>query len=489
VADNLNITIGADTSKLRADLKLAEAALRDLIKQERLLAQEAQKTGDRGKLDAITPSVVAAEKSVRSLRGELNKTSFAMDVLAQKSTRRLLTQFNDLGRTTQNIAQVFGGLAGGFAGGFLAGAVVKGVQQLSDSLANVNAELIRVRDLGREIGARPMAIQAFGEIAKEAGGSAADAEKAITGVAQAFEKFRTEAGAAATGGVMVMRGSLQRTADAAKEVTSNFSAGVAVLRGSAPLVFELAKSYEMLGVNQAKYKATQEGQLKLTIDTFAAFQRAAQQKLFDPIQLNAMSKFLFGGVPADSMLKIIPGEIDKLTAKLKELAGAPRGIKADDIIAQEELDKAKTRMDKIFADVFASLNRQNVASQTAINNLFADFLGTTLPGWGAGVSGFFANFFPKLQADWESSWQILNANFLRNQGETIDQLLARWQGYFTSLLDIIQKAASAASSTLSKSFPGDPGGAPAMPAGNGGFAGGGLSAGRDPAPATRSWRD
>jgi hypothetical protein len=169
VADNLNITIGADTSKLRADLKLAEAALRDLIKQERLLAQEAQRTGERGKLDAITPSVVAAEKAVRSFRKELYDTGSAMDVLAQRSTRRLLTQFNSLGKTTQNIAQVVGGLAAGFAGGFLAGAVVKGVQQLSDSLANVNAELIRIRDLGREIGAKPLTIQAFGEIAKQAG--------------------------------------------------------------------------------------------------------------------------------------------------------------------------------------------------------------------------------------------------------------------------------------------------------------------------------
>jgi hypothetical protein len=471
VADNLNITISADTSKLRADLKLAEAALRDLIKQERLLAQEAAKTGERGKLDAITPSVVAAEKAVGSFRRELYDSGSAMDVLAQRSTRRLLTQFNNLGKTTQNIATVVGGLAGGFAGGFLAGAVVKGVQQLSDAIGDVSKELIRVRDLGREIGQKPMVIQAFGEIAKQAGGSAEDAEKILSGVAESFAKFRTEAGKPmAPGGVTVMRGA----AAAAKDVQSTISSGVAVFRGNSQLLFDLSKSYEMLGVTQEKYKGTQEDTLKLTRDTAAAFLRATQQKLFDPVQLNEISKALFKGLPADAAVVILPDLITKLNAKLAELAAAPRGITAEDIVKQQELNAAKARVDEFFDDTLSGYNRWLVATQTASNNWLADFLGKTLPEWGAGLSGFFTNFFPKLQDDLQSSWQTLNDNQLRNTGETIDQLLTRWQGYFTSLLEIIQKGVAAASSTLSKSFPGDPGGAPAMPADNGGFAGGGF---------------
>jgi hypothetical protein len=292
----------------------------------------------------------------------------------------------------------------------------------------------------------------------------------------------------APGGVTVMRG----TAEAAKEVQSTISSGVAVFRGNSQLLFDLSKSYEMLGVTQKKYKGTQEDTLKLTRDTAAAFLKATQQKLFDPVQLNEISKALFKGLPADAALVILPDLITRLNAKLAELAAAPRGITADDIIAQQELDKAKSRMDVVFADIFGGLNRANVASQTAINNAFATFVGTTLPGWGAGVSAFFTNFFPQLQADLQSSWQTFNDNQLRNTGETIDQLLTRWQGYFTSLLDIIQKAASAAASTLSKI-----GGSPATGAVGEDFGGGNalasraaaLSAGRDPAPATRSWRD
>jgi hypothetical protein len=71
-------------------------------------------------------------------------------------------------------------------------------------------------------------------------------------------------------------------------------------------VFDLAKSYQMLGVDQKKYKGTQEDTLKLTTDTAAAFLKASQQKLFDPVQLNEISKALFKGLPADAALVILP---------------------------------------------------------------------------------------------------------------------------------------------------------------------------------------
>jgi hypothetical protein len=235
VADNLNITIGADTSKLRADLKLAEAALRDLIKQERLLAQEAQRTGERGKLDAITPSVVAAEKAVRSFRKELYDTGSAMDILAQRSTRRLLTQFNSLGKTTQNIAQVVGGLAAGFAGGFLAGRRGQGRPAIERQLGQ------RQRRADQDPGPRPRARRQAtdysgvrGDRQGEPGERPAMLRRSLAVSPKVSQKLRTEAGKPiAPGWVTVMRGNLQSAAAAGKEVQSTLSGGVAVIRGGA----------------------------------------------------------------------------------------------------------------------------------------------------------------------------------------------------------------------------------------------------------------
>lgn len=72
-SNNLTISIGADSSKLRADLALAQAALSKTKKEFRALAAEAEKTGDRTKLDQFAPSVAAADAAVRKLSGSLKK--------------------------------------------------------------------------------------------------------------------------------------------------------------------------------------------------------------------------------------------------------------------------------------------------------------------------------------------------------------------------------------------------------------------------------
>ena len=51
MADNLTIQIGADTSKLRADLALAQAEVRKLGREMSTMARDASRTGDRSALD------------------------------------------------------------------------------------------------------------------------------------------------------------------------------------------------------------------------------------------------------------------------------------------------------------------------------------------------------------------------------------------------------------------------------------------------------
>lgn len=72
MADNsLTIAIGADSSKLRADLALATASVRDLSKQMNAAAKAALKSGDREGVEALASQLGAAEAKAGGLRREM----------------------------------------------------------------------------------------------------------------------------------------------------------------------------------------------------------------------------------------------------------------------------------------------------------------------------------------------------------------------------------------------------------------------------------
>jgi len=132
--DNLTINITASTNEAEVNIAKVEAKLRSLTRERRKAADEFEKTGDDKRLASVIPQISATEKQLASLRKEVGRTSSVMDVLATKSMRRLLTQFDNVGKSAQNIAMVMGGVTGSFAGGFLAASVFKGLGTLIDLL-------------------------------------------------------------------------------------------------------------------------------------------------------------------------------------------------------------------------------------------------------------------------------------------------------------------------------------------------------------------
>src|SRR6185436_16927084 len=185
---NLDFQISADSTKARADIELLKGSLQQAQKEVRALRTEGAKSGDVLPSAALQTSVArvqALEKQLASLNRTTKETSSVMDVLATKSMRRLLTQFDNVGKSAQNIAMVMGGVTGSFAGGFLAASVFKGISTLIGQLDAVNERLLKLRDTAQQTGQRPAAIEAAQRIARLQGRSAEDADKIMTGTAKA----------------------------------------------------------------------------------------------------------------------------------------------------------------------------------------------------------------------------------------------------------------------------------------------------------------
>lgn len=459
MADNLTISIAANTDKANANLALLQAQLRATNKEVRALANAGAKVGDAvpsAGLQAATARAGALNTQIRELNGSLGQTSTAMDLLSQRSTRRLLTQFNSLGKTARNLASVFGGIAGGFAGGFVAGAAVSAVQQLSQALSDVAEKLTKLRTLARETGLPPAAIEAARKLATARGESADDATKMMTKTAEAFQKMKTEAGKPIQmSGVKDLTQRTEEAGNAATTATSEFQKGTAVLRGNSRITFDASKAYELLGVRQKDYKDNAQGVLQFQTATNKAFLEFAQKGRLSASQLNAISQELYG-LPKDTALALIPGQLADMAKKMKELGDIQARI--DAVTA---MNVQKDRVAEMFNFMLDKGSDWRVAMSTASNKWLADTVTSVKAVWS------------QIGADFQSSWATMWQNMANSMPDWIgptkqafSDFLQWMESATTGTADAIGRAWASMRATLSTSFPGDPGGFPAMPAGN-----------------------
>jgi len=452
--DNLTISISANTAAAEVNIAKVEARLRALTRERRKAADEFEKTGDDKRLTAVIPQLAATEKQLASLRRETEKTSSVMDVLATKSMRRLLTQFDNVGKSAQNIAMVMGGVTGSFAGGFLAASVFKGLGVISELLADVNKKLRELRETARETGQRPAVVEAARRIVQSQGLDASVADKIMSSGAEDFAKAKTEAGKPISlTGVKDLTDRTLEAANATNQLTSEFSKQIATLRGSSPILFDLAKAYDIIGVKAKDYQDTVAGEEKFNRDRMVAFVKLAESGRMSASQLNELSKVLFKGLPADSFLEAAPKLIANLDAEIKRLGDIDARIKLS-----KAADAARGQRNQVFSDWFDSIvdfwNRMDIAA----NNWQTNFLTKTFPEWLA-----------QLQKDWTEGWDRMWAG-LPNGQDWMDRTKAAFAQMWedmkataTAAADAIAAAFNAAKQTLSTSFPGDPGGFPAMP--------------------------
>lgn len=85
--DNLSVSIGADSGKLRADLALAQTALREFGRELRTAAAQARQTGETSHLQAVAGRYQAAEVRARALAAEIRAATAAALAAAPASTR------------------------------------------------------------------------------------------------------------------------------------------------------------------------------------------------------------------------------------------------------------------------------------------------------------------------------------------------------------------------------------------------------------------
>jgi hypothetical protein len=401
--DNLTINITATTDQAEVNIAKVEARLRALTRERKKAADEFEKTGDDKRLKAVIPTLAATTKELAGLRKETDRTGSAIDALATKSVRRLLTQFDNVGKSASNIAMVLGGVTGSFAGGFLAASVFAGIAKLVNGLDAVAERLKKIRDEAQKTGQSPLAVQAGERISERAGQKPDALSGFMTGVAEAAAAAQT-AGKELTGGVKVMRGSMGAAGDDAKEMGSQITKGVTLLRGSSPLTLDLAKVYDMLGVSMKGVTGAGDSLLKKQLEVAEAFVR--QQKSFNPLQLNEIAKAL-KFESADVALKLLPDKIKAIRAEIDKLNASPSGITPEAILSQETADGAKARVDQIFQDWNASLWKFRNQLTTESNNWVADFIEKTLPAWKQG----FLNFWPQLIQDFKNAWADTAALF------------------------------------------------------------------------------
>lgn len=422
--NNLTFEFKGDASQLNAEIERVKLQIQGLRQQ----ARAAFRGGDTAGVGEYTSQIGKLQTNLAGLNRTLANTGNEA-VATGRSMAVSARSFRSLDQAVLGLGRSLGDAQAGIA----AFAAFRGFSALYAQIEETRKKLAELRDLAQQTMQTPAAIKAAQDIVERLGLSGEVAKNMLTGVAEALAKVRTEAGAPVnpSGLVEVINGT--------KDAISGIEHGVLVLRGSSKIVFDLANAYQLLGINLKNYKGTQEDTLRLQRDVFAAFERAAQLKLFDPVQLNEMSKALFKGASAAQALKAIPEILRQIN---DEMAKNPQI--AADFAAQEALDASTARLKQMVDERIAEHNRLWTEYQTSWQTALAKFI-EGIPQWVAG---------------WEQ-WKQGNK-------AAVDDMVAYVEGAATRIANALSQAFASARQTLATSFPGDPS-IPAMPMAAGGY--------------------
>ena len=467
---NLDFNVTAKTGQARADLKLLQEELNNVGRQLRA----AVRAGDTAGARALADSFGVMQTQLVGLKRELNATEGAMIGL-DRSMGLTARSFRSLHGAILGIGKALGGAQAGL----VAFAAFTGLEALIKNLDAVDERLRKIRDTAREVGQKPLTIQAGQEIAGEAGGKPEDADKMFTAFGAAVEKAQTAAGAA-VGPVQVLRGSMNEAGKEAQNLGSQFVGSVAVLRGGAPITLDLAKAYTTLGVKltdiDGKRKTMQEGFIK------AGKAFLAQKNNFSPEQLNALSKALFQ-VPAKTALEQLPDQITKIQQKITELNNSERGATDARLAQIKELDTERSGLLAAWMELDAKLANSLRGNQIAATKWLTDILKGKadfeeafkqgLAQWTFHL-GDFDNWMKDTKAAFSTFWTDLGTDFA-NSMKLWEEALPDFSGWiertkaaFSSMwADIVATAKSAAAAIAGAG--GGAGATAAQPFASGGY--------------------
>ena len=313
--DNLTVQISADSSKLRADLSLAQSKLREFGREVKKAADEARKTGDTTRLKEVSAQYEAMAAQVRGLNRALVQTNQAANVAAKG--------IGTLGTTAAGAVTSLSNLVKGFA-------VTAGMSGFFNMINKTKDELLELERMRLATGFDRSTLKAVNETLEDTGAEAGSGYKALTRLAQAFAEVRQEArnaGQQIGNAVNVIRGD---------EGASAF--GVNIVRGGQKVVTEIknaSDAFKALGVDMRRFKDTEEGNrqaLQALIDAFARLRKEGKIDIGNQAAMQLFGKGLREMVPLMDQIAKSGGNLNDIIKQLQQTGRDPN---------QEALDKAK----------------------------------------------------------------------------------------------------------------------------------------------------
>jgi hypothetical protein len=353
--DNLTIGIGADTSKLRADLTKAQAELRNFSQQLRQAGTEQ----NAAQISELSQRYEIASRAVRGLSVQIAQAYRVMDQTeplgrATRAIQGLHGAFARFGQGVQQMARevlpAFSQSLGVAFGGAGLGTALAGIDQ-------VRKNLIDAQNISKATNFDPQFIIAFKEAIRETGQDAEIAGPALFRFQEQAAKARMAALQAGQipGGPTVFRG----TADALKGVTNEVTtlrggvrdltaAGqtmVQVFHGDQKQVFDLKDGFKTLAIEAANFSAATKDQdrlLTLVIQRMEAFKKAGR---IDEANIAAMDLFGKKFTELAAALEKFQDPTTKLKF-MKELLATGLMPSAADFAKAEQYDKALDQLSK-----------------------------------------------------------------------------------------------------------------------------------------------
>lgn len=415
---NLDLSISANSGKLKADLEIAKQVLKEFGKEVTAAAREVAKgTGDPNRVQQLTRQWEQQGAVVRQLSGEYRKLSGDVDNTAQsfrgmlregRGMRRLATEIAGLSGGISGITSLLGGLGGGFVGAFAGAAVGKALDFMLKGLASMSEALTKLQNQALQSGLPPIAMQAIGEAAKKVGLDAEVGTKSLETFSKTLDALRAKP-------------------DPTIQIVNGMAMVVPQIQKGASVTRDWSDSLAALGINFRKFPDTPQGK----IDAYrAAIEKALALEARFPSQINRLSQDLFGAPIA--VIRAMAGDIDKLNELIVKLMNAARG--AGDPILQQlgQLKTAQGQVSTAFQELTAGYQRWLLASQTAANQ----WLASVLQNWPKSFAAALANMQANLSNWWNAAGPLIQAGLnnaaqnFTNWGNSIDATLTKLSDSF-----------------------------------------------------------
>lgn len=418
MADNLVISISADTSKLTAALAVAKRDMKDFGAE----LNKATAARDAQRIDEWARRYDSATNSVRAITRELANLRRATDALTldkSKGFEGVSTQLERFGERLKGLVE-FTGFGGGIYGFF---------DQLKKGIESVAS----IGEQASALGISPQFVQTYRQTFARAGVDADIADKAIDRIVKSLGEERIalyQTGQMQLAQVQTLRGGIQSitpgvsvlhgAADAVKGVNQELQQTAVVLRGGHQAITDYSNVWKAFGVDITRFSTDEKG-VEATIN--ALVRGFDEMRKRDPqAAAGLMSNFL--GKDWPDQIEALR-DFAKQTLDVKRALAGGLGLDTKAFMTPEQIAQAK--------EAKTAMSEFNIALEDVRNTMAVSF-GPMLTK--ALRSDFVKQQFEQMSAD------------VKEMARSIQEAWDWWKNdpsgeqFFSQQLDEIQQAAA-----------------------------------------------